>query len=338
MGSFIRLIFAAVAIAIALPAAAQGTLQAVKKRDKLLCGVNGQAPGFSAMNESKQWAGLDVDLCRAVAAATLGDASKVTFIPTTAADRFTRLAAGEFDMLARNSTVNLPRSVGAKVRYAAINYVDGQAFVVAKAAGIPSATALSQKFVCVVRGTNHQANMAQWFRMRGVQFMARPVDTPEAMYQEFFAGRCSAVTQDASTLAGSVVASGKAADYLMLPEVISKEPLGPYVRDGDSAWLDVVRWTHFAMLEAEEREITQANVEEMKKSPDLTVQKFLGVLHDNGKTLGLDEAWAFNIVKQVGNYGESFERNLGQGSPLKFARGLNALWTSGGTMMSPPFN
>ena len=271
MGSFIRLIFAAVAIAIALPAAAQGTLQAVKKRDKLLCGVNGQAPGFSAMNESKQWAGLDVDLCRAVAAATLGDASKVTFIPTTAADRFTRLAAGEFDMLARNSTVNLPRSVGAKVRYAAINYVDGQAFVVAKAAGIPSATALSQKFVCVVRGTNHQANMAQWFRMRGVQFMARPVDTPEAMYQEFFAGRCAAVTQDASTLAGSVVASGKAADYLMLPEVISKEPLGPYVRDGDSAWLDVVRWTHFAMLEAEEREITQANVEEMKKSPDLTV-------------------------------------------------------------------
>lgn len=337
MRLLVRLVVVAAA-AVALPAAAQGTLQAVKKRGTLQCGVNGQAPGFSAMNEAKQWAGLDVDLCKAVAAAVLGDAGKVTYIPTTAADRFTRLAAGEFDMLARNSTVSLPRSVGAKVRFATINYVDGQAFVVPKAASIPSAAALSQKFVCVVRGTTHQANMLQWFRLRGVQAMMMPTDTPQAMYEAFYAGRCQAVTQDASVLAGNVIASGKAGDYLMLPEVISKEPLGPYVRDGESAWLDVVRWTHYAMLEAEERGITRANVDEMAKSPDLTVQKFLGTLHGNGKILGLDEKWTFNIVKQVGNYGEAFERNVGQESPLKFARGLNALWTRGGVMMAPPFN
>ena len=325
-------------VALALPAAAQGTLQAVKKRDKLLCGVNGQAPGFSAVNSAKQWAGLDVDLCRGVAAAVLGNATKVTYVPTTAADRFTRLAAGEFDMLARNSTVNLPRSVGAKVRFAAINYVDGQAFVVPKAANIPTATALAGKMVCVVRGTNHQSNMAQWFRLRNVQFLSMPMDTPEQMFEAFYAGRCQAVTQDASVLAGNVIASGRAAEYMMLPEIISKEPLGPYVRDGDSSWLDVVRWTHYAMLEAEERELSSENVTAMQKSPDLTAQRFLGTIHGNGKLLGLEETWAFEVIKQVGNYGEIFERNIGQNSPLKFGRGVNALWNRGGTMMAPPFN
>ena len=338
MGLLVRLVIVGIAMAMALPAAAQGTLQAVKKRDKLLCGVNGQAPGFSALNEAKQWAGLDVDLCKGVAAAALGDANKVTYIPTTAADRFTRLAAGEFDMLARNSTISLPRSVGTKVRYATFNYVDGQAFVVPKAALIPSATALNQKMVCVVRGTSHQANMLQGFRLRGVQALMMPTDTPEAMYEAFFAGKCQAVTQDASVLAGTIIASGKAGDYLMLPEIISKEPFGPYVRDGDSVWLDVVRWTHYAMLEAEEREITRENVDVMVKSPDLNVQKFLGALHGNGKILGLDEAWAYNVVKQVGNYGEAFDRNIGQNSPLKFGRGVNNLWTRGGVMIAPPFN
>jgi general L-amino acid transport system substrate-binding protein len=327
-------------MALAFPVVAQQqhTLDVVKKRGKLLCGANGEAPGFSTESADKQWSGLDVDFCRAVAAAVFGDANKVAFIPTTALERFKKLAAGEFDVLARNSTINLPRTVGAKVRAAAINYVDGQAFVVAKNSDIPSAQALNQKMICVVKGTDHQSNMALWFRLRGVQFLVRPADTPEAMYKDFFGGRCQAVTQDASALAASVIASGKAADYLMLPEIISKEPLGPYVRDGDSAWLDVVRWTHYAMVEAEERGITSANVEAALASPDLNVQRFLGAIYGNGKLLGLDEKWAYNIIKQVGNYGESFERNVGQGSPLKFARGANALWTKGGMMFSPPFN
>ena len=329
----------AVAAAVSAPAMAQQhTLELVKKRGQLMCGVNGQAPGFSAMNDAKQWAGLDVDLCHAVAAAVLGDSAKVTYVPVNAQERFDRLAKGDFDLLSRNSTVNLERSVGTKVRAAAVNYIDGQAFVVPKNLGIHEATELGQKSICVVKGTDHQTNMALWFRLRGVQFLVRPADTPEAMYKEFFAGRCQAVTQDASALAASVIASGKATDYVMLPEIISKEPLGPYVRDGDSAWLDVVRWSHYAMVEAEERGITSANVDEALKSPDINVQHFLGVIYGNGKRLGVDEKWAYNIVKQVGNYGESFERNIGQGSPLKFARGANALWTKGGIMFSPPFH
>ena len=325
-------------VAMVMPAAGQQTLAAVKKRDKLICGVNGQAPGFSSMNEFKKWSGLDVDFCLAVAAAVLGSTNKVEFVPTTAQERFDRLAKGDVDLLARNSTVNLPRTVGTKVRVAAINYMDGQAFVVAKNGGIPTATALGQKMICLVKGTDHQSNMALWFKQRGVQFMVMPTETPEAMYQAFFAGRCQAVTQDASALASAVVASGKAGDYMMLPEIISKEPLGPYVRNGDTPWLDIVRWTHYAMVEGEEREITSANVDEAAQLKDIAMMRFLGGIDGNGKALGLDEKWAYNIIKQVGNYGESFERNLGQGSPLKFARGSNALWTKGGIMLAPPFN
>ncbi len=336
IAGLIALIMAA---AVSMPAIAQQhMLDVVKKRGRLMCGVNGQAPGFSAMNDAKQWTGLDVDLCRAVAAAVLGDANKVTYVPVNAQERFDRLAKGDFDLLSRNSTVNLERSVGTKVRAAAVNYIDDQAFVVPKSLGIHDATELGQRSICVVKGTDHQSNMALWFRLRGVQFLVRPTNTPEAMYKEFFAGHCQAVTQDASALAATVIASGKAGDYLMLPEIISKEPLGPYVRDGDSSWLDVVRWSHYAMVEAEERGITSANVDSSLQSPDINVQRFLGVIYGNGKILGLDEKWAYNIVKQVGNYGESFERNIGQGSPLKFARGANALWTKGGIMFSPPFH
>ena len=268
----------------------------------------------------------------------LGDAAKVTFVQATAKERFDRLANGDFDLLARNSTVTLSRSAGAKVRAAAINYMDGQGFVVAKSSGISGATALGGKLICVVRGTDHQSNMALWFKTQGVQFLAKPADTPSQMYDDFFNNRCQAVTQDASALAGAVIETGKAADFLMLPEIISKEPLGPYVRDGDSQWLDIVRWTHFAMVEAEERGITSTNVDDAVKSPDIGLQRFLGVLHGNGKVLGIDETWAFNIIKQIGNYGESYERNMGQGSPMKFGRGANALWGRGGIMFSPPFH
>ncbi|HZQ00204.1 MAG TPA: amino acid ABC transporter substrate-binding protein [Reyranella sp.] len=330
-----------VAVALAMPASAQQpspTLDAVKKRGQLICGVNGQAPGFSLVDQNKQWSGLDVDYCRAIAAAVLGDARKVQYVPTTAQERFDRLAKGDFDVLIRNSTVSLPRSVGVKVRYATINYVDGQAFVVPKSLRVDTALSLNGQIICVVKGTNHQSNMALWFRARSADFLVRVADTPEQMYQEFFAGKCQAVTQDASTLAGMIIESGKAQDYLMLPEFISKEPLGPYVRDGDSPWLDVVKWTHFAMVEAEEHGITSANVDAAMGTPDIRLQHFLGVLHGNGHLLGIDEKWTYNIIKQVGNYAEVFERNVGQGSPLRFPRASNALWLKGGMMFSPPFH
>jgi general L-amino acid transport system substrate-binding protein len=341
MNRICRAIVLGILVVAALPAAAQHqqrVLDVVKKRGQLLCGVNGQAPGFSLQANGK-WSGMDVDYCRAVAAAVLGDANKVQYVPVNAQERFDRLAKGDFDVLIRNSTVSLPRSVGTKMRYVTINYVDGQAFVVPKSLGIDSALGLANRIICVVKGTNHQSNMALWFKNQKVQFLVRVFDTPDAMYQDFFAGKCQAVTQDASALAGAIIASGKAADYMMLPDFISKEPLGPYVRDGDSQWTDIVRWTHFAMLEAEEQGITQENVDVALTSPDFRVQYFLGVLHGNGEKLGIDEKWAYNIVKQVGNYGEVFERNIGQGSPLKFPRGSNALWLkAGGTMFSPPFH
>jgi general L-amino acid transport system substrate-binding protein len=328
-----------IAVVALLPLGAQAqqhTLDVVKKRDKLLCGVNGDAPGFSAQNAEKEWQGIDVDLCRAIAAAILGSASKVQFIPTTAQDRFTRLIAGEFDVLVRNSTINLERSVGTKVRFTSVNYYDGQAFVVPKTLGAMALGDLHDKIICVIKGTDHEYNMGAYFKARRIEYIARPFDKPDDMYKALFEGRCQAATQDASALAAAIVASGKAADYAMLRDFITKEPLGPYVREGDSGWLDVVRWTQYAMLEAEERGIGKANVDDALTSADFNVQRFLGVISGYGKILGLGEKWAYNIVKQVGNYGESFERNLGQESPLKFGRGINALWTNGGAMISPP--
>jgi general L-amino acid transport system substrate-binding protein len=341
MKHLIRSVMIAVVALLPLGAPAQAvaqqhTLDVVKKRDKLLCGVNGDAPGFSMENAAKEWSGLDVDLCRAIAAATLGSASKVQFIPTTAQDRFGRLIAGEFDVLVRNSTINLERTVGTKVRFTAVNYYDGQAFIVPKSLGAVALSDLRDKIICVIKGTDHDYNMGAYFKARNIQFITRPVDKPDDMYKALFEGRCQAATQDATALAAAIVASGKAADYIMLRDFITKEPLGPYVRDGDSGWLDVVRWTQYAMLEAEERGIGKANVDDALTSADFNVQRFLGVISGYGKILGLSEKWAYNIVKQVGNYGESFERNLGQESPLKFARGINALWTQGGAMISLP--
>ncbi len=321
-----------------LPVAAQSMLDTVKKRGELICGANGSAPGFSVATAAGEWSGLDVDLCRAIAAAVLGDAKKVKFVPLSTARRFAALEAGEVDVLARNSTVDLQRSVGAKVRFAAINYYDGQGFVAPKALRIERASGLIDKTVCVTKDTTHEYNMKAWFGLRDYRLYALAFDKVEDMYAAFFAGRCQGVTQDSTALAAAVVASGKAADYVMLQDIISKEPLGPYVRDGDSTWLDVVRWTHYAMLEAEEREITTNDVDGKLEARDINVKIFLGVTPGNGRKLGLDEKWAYNIVKQVGNYGESFERNLGMSSPLKFGRGVNALWTKGGAMYSPPLH
>jgi general L-amino acid transport system substrate-binding protein len=337
MQKIMRVVAIGVLMLCGLPAAAQQTLEAVKKRGELVCGVDGSLPGFSLLNAVKEWEGLDVDLCRAIAAATLGDATKVKFVEVTAKERFDKLAAGEFDVLARNSTVTLQRSAGLNVRFAVVNYFDGQAFVVPKKLKIEQLAGLRSSNICVARGTTHEFNMDAWFRARRLSVVPVAFDSPEAMYAGFFGGRCVGITADSTALAASIVRSGKAAEYMMLPEVISKEPLGPYVRTGDSPWLDIVRWTHYAMLEAEERDITPKSIDALKRDAnDPYLRLFLGVDPGNGKALGLSEDWAYNIVKQVGNYGEIYEKNVGMGSPLRFARGVNALWTKGGLMYPLP--
>jgi len=331
------------AVLLQMPASAQtttsvpSTLEQVKKRGELVCGVDGALPGFSLLNAVKEWEGLDVELCRGIAAAVLGDATKVKFVTVSAKDRFDRLAAGDFDVLARNSTVTLQRSAGMKVRFAVINFIDGQAFVVPKKLKVEQLANLSGSKVCLQKGTTHEFNMVSWFKARRLGVTPAPYDTSEAMYAAFFASKCAAVTADAAALAGAIVRSGRAIEFMMLPGVISKEPLGPYVREGDSQWLDIVRWTHYAMLEAEERGISPKNIDQLKREVgDPYLRVFLGVDPGNGKALGLPEDWAYNVIKQVGNYGEIYERNVGQGSPLKFARGVNALWTKGGVMYPLP--
>jgi general L-amino acid transport system substrate-binding protein len=321
----------------ALPAAAQQTLEAVKKRGQVVCGVDGALPGFSLLNAVKEWEGLDVDLCRAIAAATLGDATKVQFVPVTPKERFDRLASGEVDVLTRNTTGTLQRTAGTKVRFAVVNYYDGQAFVVPKKLKIEQAAGLRSGNICVTKGTTHEFNMDAWFRARRLSVVQVSFDSDEAMYSGFFLGRCIAVTADATALAASIVRSGKAAEYVMLPDVISKEPLGPYVRYGDSQWLDIVRWTHYAMVEAEERGITPKSIEALRREAhDPNLRLFLGLDPGNGRALGLSEDWAYNIIRQVGNYGEIYEKNVGMGSALKFARGVNALWSKGGLMYALP--
>jgi general L-amino acid transport system substrate-binding protein len=332
-----RAIAIATALLLAVPASAQSTRDTVKKRGEIICGVDGTLPGFSLFNAVKEWEGLDVDLCRAIAAAVLGDATKVKFVTVSANDRFDKLAAGNFDVLARNSTVTLQRSAGGKVRFAVVNYIDGQTFVVPKKLKIEQLANLSGSTVCLAKGTTHEFNMKAWFGARRLSITPLTFDTAESMYSAFLASRCAAVTADSTALAGAIVRSGRAAEYRMLPEVISKEPLGPYVRDGDSQWLDLVRWTHYAMLEAEERGISAKNIDSLKRElNDPTLRVLLGVDPGNGRALGLSEDWLYNIIKQVGNYGDIYEKNVGQGSPLKFARGINALSSKGGQMYPLP--
>jgi general L-amino acid transport system substrate-binding protein len=316
--------------------AADSTLDVVKQRGQLVCGVNGSVPGFSLLNAVKEWEGLDVDICRGVAAAVLGRADRVKFVALSTQQRFEALRSANVDVLAANSTITLQRTAGFGLEFTTPNYYDGQGFVVPKKLGIAGATALAGRDVCTLRGTTHEDNLKAWFGERRLKATPMMFDNQEAMYEAFFAGRCVAVTQDSTALAATVVRSGKAADYMMLPEIISREPLGPYVRRGDDAWADIIRWTQYAMLEAEALGITRDKAGEYLRSNDPRVQRLLGITPGGGKALGLDETWAYNIVAQVGNYGESYERNVGRGSPLKFARGINGLWNQGGLMYPMP--
>ncbi|MGK2945922.1 MAG: amino acid ABC transporter substrate-binding protein [Desulfuromonadales bacterium] len=312
-------------------------LDTVKKKGFIQAGVNGGVFGFGMPDEKGVWKGLDVDTARAVAAAVFGDASKIKYVPLTAQQRFTALQSGEIDLLTRNATRTLSRDTQLGLNFVTVNYYDGQGFLVPKKLGIKSAQELGGATVCVLPGTTTEQNAADFFRTNKMDWKPVVIESTSELAKTFFAGRCDVLTSDASQLAGSRAIAPNPQDYVILPEIISKEPLAPAVRHGDDQWRDIVDFSVLAMINAEELGITSENVDEMLKSSDPTVQRFLGVIEGNGSALGLDEKWAYNIIKQVGNYGEVFERNVGVNTTLGLERGLNALWTNGGLMYSPPF-
>jgi len=309
---------------------------AVKKKGFLTCGISDGIPGFSQTDEEGNFTGSDVDFCRAVAAAVFGDANKVKFIPLTAKERFSALQAGEIDVLSRNTTWTLSDdTIG--LNFAGIIYYDGQGFLVNKRLGVKSAKELDGAAVCMQTGTTTEMNVSDYFRAHNMQFTPIAYDKAEESAAALEAGRCDVLTSDQSQLYAWRNKLAKPEEFMVLPEVISKEPLGPVVRHGDDQWFDIVKWVLFAMLNAEELGVTSNNAEEQKASTHTDIRLLLGVEGNKGKDLGLSKDWAANIIKQVGNYGEVFERNLGQGSPLKIERGLNALWTQGGLQYAPPF-
>ena len=330
---------AAVVLSLGLagPAAAQqqaNTFDVIKQRGTINCGVNTGLAGFAAPDSQGVWRGLDVDLCRAVAAALFGDATKVRYVPTTAQQRFTALQSGEVDLLSRNTTWTLSRDTSLGLDFVGINFYDGQGFMVKRELNLKSAKELDGATVCVQPGTTTELNLTDWFRANNIRFTPVVIERLEEVNAAFFSGRCDALTTDVSGLASVRSTQGANAErYVILPEVISKEPLGPAVRHGDSRWADLVRWAHFAMVEAEELGITAANIDQHMQSPNPAMQRFVGAAGGLGEMLGVDNRWAYNIIKQVGNYGESFARNV---TPLGIQRGPNELWTKGGQMYAPP--
>jgi general L-amino acid transport system substrate-binding protein len=313
------------------------TLNAVKARGQLIAGVNGGVFGFSMPDEKGVWKGLDVDTAKAIAAAIFGDANKVKFVALTAVQRLPALQSKEIDVLCRNTTITLTRETVNGLNFVHVNYYDGQGFLVPKKLGIKSAKELKGATVCVLPGTTTEMNAADFFRKNRMQWKPVVIEQTAELSKAFFAGRCDCLTSDASQLAAHRSVAPNPDDYIILPEIISKEPLAPVVRHGDDEWYDIVNWTVMALIEAEELGITSKNLDEMLKSTDPQVQRFLGVTPGYGKALGLDEKWAYNIIKQVGNYGEIFDRNVGPKTPLRLERGLNDLWTRGGIMYSYPF-
>lgn len=334
-----RCVFLAVAAAFVLAAgwAGAGTLDEVKARGHLIAGVNGGVFGFSMPNEKGEWMGLDVDTAKAVAAAVFGDANKVKFTALTAVQRLPALQAKEIDVLCRNTTMTLTRETTNGLNFVHPNYFDGQGFMVPKKLNVKSAKELSGATVCVLPGTTTELNAADYFRKNNMTWKPVVIEQNAELNKAFFAGRCDCLTSDLSQLAAQRSVAPNPADYILLPEIISKEPLAPVVRHGDDQWYDIVNWVVNALLEAEELGITSKNVDEMLKSKDPSVQRFLGVTPGLGKALGLDEKWAYHIVKQVGNYAEIFERNVGKNTALGLERGQNALWNQGGLMYPFPF-
>jgi len=333
-----RVLLAFGVIAGSLSAASAGTLDTVKQRGTLVCGVSAGFAGFSAPDSQGNYKGLDVDYCRALAAGVLGDPSKVRYVALTAQNRFTALQSGEIDVLYRNSTQTYLRGATLGLRQNPVNFYDGQGFVVKKDLGVKELKDLKGATVCVAQGTTHEVTLGDYGRANNIDWKPLVFDRIDTMYQTFFGGRCDAMTQDASALAGAVAtAAPNAADYLVLPQTISKEPLGPFTRNGDEVWSDIVTWLHYGLIEAEELGVTQANADEMAKSQIPAVQRLLGASGDLGSRLTLDNKWMLLAIKAGGNYGEIFERNVGKGGPLKLDRGLNGLWSKGGMMYALPF-
>ena len=333
-----RLVIVAALLAVGASSASAATLDTVKQRGTLVCGVSTGFAGFSAPDSQGNFKGLDADYCRALAAGVFGDASKVRYVALTAQNRFTALQSGEVDVLYRNSTQTFLRGATLGLRQGPVNFYDGQGFVVKKDTGVKELKDLKGATVCVAQGTTHEVTLGDYGRANGIDWKPLVFDRVDTMYQTFFGGRCDARTQDASALAGAVTtAAPNAAEYVVLPQTISKEPLGPFTRNGDEVWSDIITWLHYGLVEAEELGVTQANVDEMAKSSTPAVQRLLGVSGDLGSRLGLDNKWMQQALKATGNYGEIFERNVGKTSPLKLERGLNATWTKGGLMYAIPF-
>jgi general L-amino acid transport system substrate-binding protein len=331
-------LLALVAAAASLPAHAGKTLDAIKQRGQVICGVNTGLAGFSAADSQGNWSGLDVDICRAVAAATVGDATKVRFVPLNAQQRFTALQSGEIDLLSRNTTWTLTRDASLGLHFTGVTYYDGQGFMVPAKGKIKSAKQLKGATVCVQSGTTTEKNLTDYARANNLGIKPVVFEKVEAATGAYFAGRCQAYTTDASGLASVRNKEAKnPADHIILPELISKEPLGPSVRRGDDEWFAIVKWVVFGLIEAEEYGITQANVDKLlAETQDPVVMRILGKSEDTGKLLGLDKDWMVRAIKATGNYGEIFERNVGPKTPLALPRGSNNLWNKGGFMYAPP--
>ena len=314
------------------------TLDTVKQRGQLVCGVSTGFAGFSTPDSQGNFKGLDVDYCKAISAAIFGDASKVRYVALTAQNRFTALQSGEIDVLLRNSTQTYLRAVSIGLHMGPVNFYDGQGFAVKKDIKVDKIAGLNGATVCVAQGTTHEVTLGDYGRAHNITWQPVVFERVDTMYQAFFSGRCDAMTQDASALAGAVAtAAPNPADYLVLNETISKEPLGPFTRNGDEVWTDIIAWLHYGLVEAEELGVTKANADEMTRSANPATQRLLGSAGELGSRLGLDNKWMLQAIKAGGNYGEIFERNVGKASPLKLERGLNATWAKGGLMYALPF-
>src|SRR5258705_3377612 len=333
-----RIIIATGFLSALFSAATAGTLDTVKQRGTLVCGVSAGFAGFSVPDSQGNYKGLDVDYCRALAAGVLGDAGKVRYVALTAQNRFTALQSGEIDVLYRNSTQTYLRGVTLGLRQGPVNFYDGQGFVVKADSGVKELKELKGATVCVAQGTTHEVTLGDYGRANGIDWKPLVFDRTDTMMQTFFGGRCDVMTQDASALAGAVTtAAPNPADYVVLSQTISKEPLGPFTRNGDEVWSDIITWLHYGLVEAEELGVTAANADEMTKSSTPAVQRLLGTAGDLGSRLGLDNKWMLQAIKAGGSYAEIYERHVGKASPLKLDRGLNATWSKGGLMYAIPF-
>lgn len=312
------------------------TLNQVKARGQILCGVGTGLAGFAIADQQGNWSGLDADLCRAVSAAIFDDPKKIKFVSLSAKDRFTALQSGEVDLLSRNTTWTMSRDTSLGLNFSVVNYYDGQGFMVRKKLNVKSAKELAGATICTQQGTTTELNVADYFRSNNMKYEPVVFATNDETVKAYESGRCDAFTTDASGLYSERLRLANPDEHMVLPDIISKEPLGPGVRHGDDQWFDLVKWTHYAMITAEELGVTQANVNDMLKSNNPEIKRLLGVEGKFGEAIGLTNDWALRIIKHVGNYGEAFERNVGMGSRLKIARGQNALWTQGGLQYAPP--